>query len=80
MAYFSQNGAMHGWNGPDGYIPPAPITRILCDDCAESEVPFEIIPWPESAPKDLPPHRRQCAPWKWAPIYGAPCHACSKPA
>lgn len=86
MAYFSQDGSMHGWNGPNGYIPSAPVTRILCDGCAKPEVPFETITIDagidangvEYAPSYT--HRRQCAPWKWTPIYGASCHQCGKPA
>jgi hypothetical protein len=74
MTYFAQDGAMHGWNGRDGYVPPAPITRVLCDACAESEVPFETV----RIFSDGTPHRRQLRPWKWAPRYGGPCHACGK--
>lgn len=77
MAYFSQDGSMHGWNGPHGYVPAAPITRILCNGCAQAEIPFEQ--WP---PTPNHPHgiAHQCAPWKWAPVFGGktPCDACGK--
>lgn len=69
MAYFSQEGAMHGWNGQNGYIPAAPITRKLCDTCATIEVPFHPV-------GTIP---RQMKPWKWAPYFGAHCDRCSKP-
>ena len=60
MAYFNTNPALE--------IP----TRILCNECADAEVPFRTehhadgtsTPWQEK-------------PWRWAPKYGAPCHACN---
>lgn len=39
-------------------------TRVLCDGCAASEVPFE--------------GGQQAAPWTWHPVYGASCNGCGK--
>ena len=79
MAYFAQNGAMHGsyWSGT--YVPAAPITRILCDMCAKAEVPFGETELPATLSQPAIIHRHQCRPWKWAPHFGAPCNKCSKP-
>ena len=68
MAYFEQRGAMHGWWRSDGgYVPAAPVGRILCDDCGESELPLK--------PKGTI-GRHWDTGFKWAPHYGAPCHRC----
>ncbi len=37
MAYFEQHGAMHGWLGH----PAAPVLQFVCDQCAETIVPFK---------------------------------------
>ena len=66
--YFAQDGAMHGWNGLSGYVPPAKVTRVLCAKCAACEVVFE--------PGAVLGHWVQCRPWKWAPHYGSPCDNC----
>lgn len=76
MTYFSQAGAMHGWNGRNGYVPPAPITKIVCDPCAKAgAVPFEMRrDW-----RGRFKYRMQARPWKWAPWRGGcPCDACGK--
>jgi hypothetical protein len=65
MAYF--DGGIHGWNGPNGYVPAKPNTRILCDKCGETELPLK----PEGQIG-----RHWETGFKWAPHYGAPCHAC----
>ena len=71
MAYFYQDGPMHGHNLPDGrYHPAAPIERILCDQCAESGlVPFTT---------DRHGLKYQARPWRWAPwlIGGDGCDNC----
>ena len=74
MAYFSQEGSLHGWNGPEGYIPASPITDVVCDDCATDVVPFEWVGLYENPEH----HKRQCDPWKWAPVYGGKCDKCSR--
>lgn len=60
MTYFNANPALE------------PVTRILCDDCAETEVPFSTHTYPDGEQ-----HRQQDRPWRWAPSYGVPCHACA---
>ncbi len=78
MAYFTQNGAVHGWNGATGYIPAAPITRALCDTCAIPEVPIEPVYYEvDYGPPSLH-HYRQCRPWKWHPNFGSSCDTCDK--
>lgn len=67
MAYF--NGGLHGWNSPTGYIPAAKCTRVLCDACAEIELPLK--PKGEIG-------RHWDTDFKWAPRYGAACHRCGK--
>lgn len=67
MAYF--NGGIHGWNSPGGYVPPKPTTRVLCDDCAEIELPLK--------PKGTL-GRHWDTGYKWAPHYGAACHRCQQ--
>jgi|KBSMisStaDraftv2_1062788.scaffolds.fasta_scaffold03160_24 hypothetical protein len=71
MAYFEQHGAMHGWNSRNGYIAPAPVLRILCDNCFTEE-------YGEAAQS----FRNRPEGWKWAPYYGgtAVCKTCNKPA
>jgi hypothetical protein len=69
MSYF--NGTIHGWNGPNGYDRGKPCTRVLCDDCAEIELPLK--------PKGTI-GRHWDTDFKWAPIFGANCHRCGKPA
>lgn len=69
MSYF--NGGIHGWNGPKGYVPAQPCTRVLCDDCAEIELPLK--------PRGTI-GRHWDTGFKWAPYYGAPCHRCGKSA
>ena len=75
--YFAQDGAMHGWNGRDGYVPAAPVTRILCDTCAITEVPLEPLGY-QPTPGVI--HYHQVKPWKWAPWYGGTqtCDTCDK--
>lgn len=75
MPYFKQDGAMHGWNGLNGYVPPAPVTRIICDLCAELEVPFELM----GTNPDGTKFWVHCRPWKWAPWkMGQPCDGCGR--
>lgn len=78
---------MHGWNGPNGYVPAAPITAIVCDDCAKETIPFEprrtascLSGCPLFAVDGTPMAWHQARPWKWAPRYGgnAQCHDCGK--
>lgn len=57
--------------------------RLLCDDCAVEEVPFEAKAPPyQVAVNGHNPEDRgyvmQCHPWCWSPRYGAPCHACKR--
>ena len=84
MTYFAQAGAMHGWNGPEGYIPAAPITAIVCDACAIETVPFEVRGTTACIWSGKPPPFNtiwhQTAPWKWAPWFGgnATCRDCGK--
>ena len=67
MAYF--NGGIHGTWTKDGYVPAAPNTRTLCDECAEIELPLK--------PKGTM-GRHWDTGFRWAPRYGAACHKCSK--
>ena len=68
MAYF--NGGIHGWNGPDGYVPPEPCTAVYCDGCAEQAIPLP----PKTGERDG--QRHWDTDFRWAPRYGAPCHNC----
>lgn len=78
MSYFAQNGAMHGsgWSGK--YVPPAKVTRVLCDACAIPEVPVEPVYYEVAYGPPSIHHYRQCRPWKWAPWYGGPCDTCGR--
>jgi len=71
MAYFAQDGSMHGWNDRKGYHPGAPITRVLCDECAKKEVEIETCVF-----ADGKKHSHQKHPWKWAPFFGTTCDVC----
>jgi len=70
MAYF--DGGIHGWNDSKGYHPPAPMTRLYCDPCAETAIPL-----PATGPNGDRVGRHWATPFKWAPHYGAPCHICN---
>jgi len=74
MAYF--DGGIHGWNGPNGYVAPAPQTKLFCDPCAEEEVPLR----PKTGVLDQDIGRHWDTGFKWAPIYGggSVCQACGK--
>ncbi len=71
MAYF--NGTIHGLNNPltGRYEPGEKCTRVLCDDCAEIELPLK--------PKGTV-GRHWDTGFKWAPWYGAKCHRCNREA
>lgn len=71
MAFFSQDGAMHGSWLSGTYKPPSPITRLLCNTCALPEIPFEPVRL-----GDRITHHRQVRPWKWAPYFGRACDVC----
>lgn len=70
MAYF--DGGLHGWNDGAGYHSPATTTRVLCDDCAETEIPLT------GAPGDLGRHWESG--FRWASRYGGKtaCSCCGK--
>lgn len=65
------NGTDHGWNGPDGYIPPVPHTQAFCSVCAPTHIPgFDL------ARRGTEHHGTgfKCAPWS----VGLPCGGCGK--
>jgi hypothetical protein len=68
MAYF--NGSLHGYNSPTGFIPPVKVTRIYCDDCAVVMIPLD------STAKRGQEHFE--TDFRWAPVFGEPCHKCGK--
>lgn len=70
MPYF--DGGLHGYDGPAGYVPPKPNTRIYCDACGEAGIPLP----PETA--ENRGRRHWGTGFKWAPRYGAPCHTCGR--
>jgi len=68
MAYF--NGGLHGWNSPNGYVPPEPCTKVYCDKCADGGA----VPMDQSKPKG---QQHWDTGFRWAPVYGSKCHQCS---
>jgi hypothetical protein len=73
--YFKQHGAMHGVNSARGFVPPAPITRILCEPCAEIELTPTVFGGQPKGTRG----RHWGTGWKWAPHYGGPCDRCGAP-
>lgn len=68
MAYFSEPVSPH-----QSAVPYRGVDRVLCDYCAEYEVPFQ---WEKSTPSGAERIRHQCRPWKWVPIWGNACQRC----
>jgi hypothetical protein len=67
MTYF--NGGTGGYYWMGKYVPLEKTTRILCDDCAEKELPLK----PKGAAG-----RHWGTGFKWAPRYGAKCSRCER--
>lgn len=65
MAYFNGGTGGHYWLGT--YIPYVKTTRVLCDTCAEIELPLK--PKGEFL-------RHENTGYKWAPRYGTACSRC----
>jgi hypothetical protein len=77
VAYF--NGDLHvntGPQQPDGSRAYIPMTKLYCDDCAETAIPL-----PAHGPNGDLVGRHWHTPFKWAPYYGgdARCMGCGKP-
>jgi hypothetical protein len=72
MTYFNGNpGNM--WLGE--WHPGTPVTRIYCDECAETEIPLPPR-------EEKPIGRHYDTGFKWAPYYGGStvCLKCGRPA
>lgn len=66
MPYF--NGATHGFNHfQNGYVPPKPMTKIYCDECAETCIPLS----PKTGDKTKDAKRRWA---NWG--FNKPCDNC----
>lgn len=79
MAYFERRRV-------DSLYPPERqyhvFGRLLCDDCAVEEVPFEAKAPPafqDQHPDADQVYLKQVRPWCWTPHYGKPCDACKRP-
>lgn len=70
MPYF--NGGLHGFNTASGYVPPAPVTAIYCDACAETCIPLP----PKTGKNDG--QRHWDTGFRWCPSYGGniACTSC----
>ena len=75
MTYFNGGTGGEYWMG--NYIPFIPVTRIYCDDCAETEIPL-----PRKDPANPQIGRHWGTGFKWAPWYGGGnvCAKCGRPA
>lgn len=73
MSWNYFNGTQHGWNGPNGYIPPVPMTHAYCRECG----PKLISGFDHALEKEGRGHWNtgfSCAPWR----IGKPCNGCGK--
>lgn len=73
MAYF--DGGIHGYNDSAGYHPPAKVTTVYCDECAETSIPL-----PAHGPRGDRVGRHWSTAFSWAPHYGSACHVCKRAA
>lgn len=65
------NGTDHGWNGPNGYVPPKPMTLCYCAECGPKLIPgFNRAPHLEG--RGHWDTGFKCAPWR----VGKPCNGC----
>jgi hypothetical protein len=65
------NGGMHGWNGPHGYVPSAPMTHAYCSACGPKHIPG-FDPSPEREGRGHWDTGFRCAPWR----IGRACDGC----
>lgn len=68
------NGTQHGWNGPNGYTPPKPMTRAYCWECGPKLIPGFDRKAEEDDGRGHYSTDFRCAPWR----IGRPCNGCGK--
>jgi hypothetical protein len=70
------NGGLHGFNGPKGYIPAKPTTKLYCDACAPTNIPLWGVEAAAKPGQHTQPHYG--TDFRWAPYFGgdAICSAC----
>ena len=68
------NGTQHVWNGPNGYIPPVPLTLAYCSKCGPTHIPNFAATTEETRGREHWDTGFKCAPWR----IGRPCDGCGK--